>query len=176
MEYSKHHRQIVEDLMSGKFILATDKIFFEIKENESFYSSFFKASFGYELNIKQDFAYLISEETNEMLSRDISIFFAILCYELDKAGKNFMDLVQYSEFEFEDVERYFENSAYKDVVEANKQLDSKEKRRNFINVLNRRNIVEKNGDDRFSFTPAYKVFFDFAEELISSRSTEVSQD
>jgi hypothetical protein len=175
MEYSKQHRQIVEDLMSGRFILATDKVFYEIKENENFYISFFKASFGYELNIQQDFAYLISEETNEMLSRDISIFFAILCYELDKAGKNFMDLIQYAEFEFEDVERYFENSAYKDVLEANKQLDSKEKRRNFLNVMNRRNIIEKNGDERFSFTPAHKVFFDFAQELISSNTEEVAE-
>ena len=41
--------------------------------------------------------------------------------------------------------------------------------------MNRRNIIEKNGDDRFSFTNAYKVFIDFARELGSSRINEVQE-
>ena len=37
MEYSKNHKQIVEDLMAGKFILPTNKNFLELKEKEKFY-------------------------------------------------------------------------------------------------------------------------------------------
>ena len=35
MEYSKNHKQIVEDLMGGKFILPTNKNFIELKEKEN---------------------------------------------------------------------------------------------------------------------------------------------
>lgn len=174
MEYPEKHRQIVEDLMNGRFILSRENHFEELKKNEQeFYAPFFQKSFGYKLIIKQEYAYLISEDTDENISRDISIFFAILCYELDKYGKNFLDGLQYLEYSFEEVNLLFENSSYIDLIQTNKQLKDTEARRKLLfNTMNRKNIVEKINDDRFNFTPAYKVFIDFAQELAEARATD----
>lgn len=169
MEYSRYHKTIVQELLDGKFLLQNEPSFMDLKEKEDFYHTFFKASFGYELRVSAEYAYLVSGDTNEMLSRDVCIFFAILCYELDRDGKNFVDELNYAEFEVETIEAYFKNSAYTDLINANKQLKDKEVRRNFINMLNRRHIIEKNGEDKFVFTPAYKVFVDFAKELAKKR-------
>lgn len=172
MEYPKHHRHITHDLLDGKFLLSGEDAFTSLKQNEGFYIEFFKESFGYDLKVTHDYAYIVSGETAETFSRDVSIFFALLCYEIDKDGKNFMDLIQFSEFEMETIEHYFANSSYPEVVAANKQLKDKDVRKNFINMMNRRNIIEKTGDDRFTFTSAYKVFIDFARELGTSRISE----
>jgi hypothetical protein len=173
MEYPKYHTQIVEALMGGKFILATDKVFDELKSNEEFYNRFFKISFRYDLKFNQEYAYLISSETTENLSRDISIFFAILCYELDRDGKNFMDELQYAEFEMDKVDEYFENSTYKELIKANNQLKDSESRRKLIrNGIIRRNIATKTAEDRFVFTPASKVFINFALDLAKQRVQE----
>lgn len=171
MEYPKYHREIVDELMNGKFILSYDKSFESLKENEAFYYRFFRESFGFELHLQNDFAYVTSNETQENLSRDISIFFAILCYELDKDGRNFLDLIQFSEFEISEIDQLFENSSFIDLIHSNKQLKDADSRRNLLNSMNRRNIIEKHSDDRFVFTPAYKVFIDFAIELARSRSS-----
>jgi hypothetical protein len=173
MDYPKYHTLIVEALMGGKFILANDKIFDSLKENESFYVSFFKESFKYELKFNQEYAYIVSTETTENLSRDISIFMAILCYELDKDGKNFMDELNYAEFEMDKVDEYFEVSAYKELIKANNQIKDSEARRKLIrNGLIRRNIANKTAEDKFVFTPAYKVFIHFALELAKKRTAE----
>ena len=91
MDFPRYHKEIVGDLLDGKFVLATDAKFIELKNNADFYGKFFKETFDFYLDIKSDYAYLISEETMEMLSRDICIFIGLLCYELDKEGKNFLD-------------------------------------------------------------------------------------
>lgn len=173
MEYPKNHKEIVEDLMSGKFILSSAKQFESIKENEIFYINFFKESFGYTLHITNNFTYVVSSETQETLSRDISIFFAIICYEMDKDGRNFLDQIQYSEFETEDIDRMFDNSSFIDLILSNKQLRDADARRSLLNAMNRRNIIEKITEDRFTFTLAYKVFIEFAIELAKSRGKEV---
>ena len=173
MEYSKNHKQIVEDLMGGKFILPTNKNFIELKEKEKFYEEFFKASFGHDLIMRQDFAFLVSDETNEMLSRDVCIFFAILCYELDKDGRNFLDLINYSEFEYDQINDYFENSSYLEVVRNNSRLRDSNTRNEFMDTLDRRNIIEKTGPQKFTFTTAHKNFTDFAMELAKSKTADV---
>jgi hypothetical protein len=172
MEYSKYHKNIVQNLLDGKFLLRTEPEFLELKEKEEFYVGFFKASFDYDLKVSSEYAYLISQETTEMLSRDVCIFFALMCYEMDRDGKNFIDELNYSEFEMEAVENYFRNSAYIDLIHANKQLKDKDSRRNFINMLNRRNIIEKKSEEKFVFTPAYKVFIDFARDLARRKMEE----
>jgi hypothetical protein len=169
MEYPRYHKELVGDLMNGKFILASDQRFSTLKDNLAFYVKFFKESFGFELELKSDFAFLISYETGEMLSRDICMFFAILSYELDKDGKNFLEEIQYAEFEHEKIDSYFENSAYVELIASNNQLKSGESRRDFIRTLARRNIVERNGDGKFSFTQAYKVFIDFAADFAKGK-------
>jgi hypothetical protein len=172
MEFPNHHRQIVEDLISGKFVLPTERTYTVLKENEQSYTYFFKASFNYELRLTQDFAYLVSDESNEMLSRDVCIFIALLSYELDRDGKNFLERIQFSEFEFEEIENYFVNSSYIDLILSNKQLKDTDSRKNFINTMNRRNIIEKTGDNRFVFTSAHKFFMDFAADIVKYENAE----
>ncbi len=172
MEFPNHHRQIVEDLMSGKFILPTERTYAVLKDNEQSYTYFFKASFNYDLKITQDFVFLISDESNEMLSRDICIFIAILSYELDRDGKNFLERIQFTEFEIEEIENYFTNSSYIDLILANKQLKDADSRKNFINTLNRRNVIEKTSDNRFMFTSAHKFFMDFATDIVKFENVD----
>ncbi len=172
MEYPNHHRQIIEDLLAGKFMLPSDRFYQIVKDNESLYTYFFKASFNYELRLTHDYIYVVSEESAEMLSRDICIFISLLCYELDRDGKNFLERIQFSEFETEEIENYFQNSSYIDLILSNKQLKDADARKNFINTLNRRNIIEKTGDNRFVFTSAHKFFMDFASDIVKYETAE----
>lgn len=172
MDFPRYHKEIVGDLLDGKFILASDGKFVEIKNNEDFYTKFFKESFGFELEVRSDYAFILSNETNEQLSRDICIFFGILCYELDKDSKNFMEEIQYAEFELEKIDEYFDNSAYAELIQNNKQLRDSESRKQFIGTLNRRNIIDRISDTKFSFTQAYKVFVDFAMDFARGRLSQ----
>ncbi len=171
MEFPRYHKEIVTDLLDGKFILASDPKFVELKNSIEFYNSFFKESFDFDVELKSDFAYILSAETNEQLSRDICIFFGLLCYELDKDGKNFLEEIQYAEFETDMLDSYFDNSAYIDLIQNNNQLKNSENRKQFINNLGRRNIIEKTNDKKFSFTPAHKVFMDFAANFAKGKLT-----
>ncbi len=175
MVYPSNHRQIVEELMGGKFILSNEEHFNSLKENDTFYTEFFKISFDLDLNLKTEYAFLLSKETQENFSRDVSIFIAILCYELDRDGRNFMEALDFNEFTFEEVDRYFDNSSFIDLIESNKSLREPDARRTLINGMHRRNIVNKNFEDRFSFTQAYKVFVDFAKELALKRMAVESE-
>ena len=42
MEYPRYHKELVGDLMNGKFILASDQRFSTLKDNLVFYVKFFK--------------------------------------------------------------------------------------------------------------------------------------
>lgn len=174
MEFPRYHKQIVGDLLDGKFILATDAKFIELKNNTDFYGKFFKETFDFYLDIKSDYAYLISEETMEMLSRDICIFIGLLCYELDKEGKNFLDEIQYAEFDAEMVDNLLDNSSYIDLIQNNNQLKNSEARKQFLGTLNRRNIIDRNSDKKFTFTPAYKVFMDFAKNFAKGKLAQTA--
>ncbi len=172
MEYPRNHRKIVDELMSGKFILPIEQHYEVLKENEEFYIDFFKISFNYDLKFTQHYVYLVSDESAEMLSRDMCIFFAVLSYELDRDGKNFLERIQYTEFELDELENYFINSSYIDLIQSNKQLKDADARKNFINTLNRRNILEKIGDNRILFTSAHKFFMDFASDIVKFENVE----
>jgi hypothetical protein len=78
MEYPELHKQIVDELLDGRFILSREKHYEVIKTNDDFYAKFFKISFNHDLEITTEFVRLISEETDEHLSRDISVFFCVL--------------------------------------------------------------------------------------------------
>ena len=168
MEYPEKHRRIVDDLMKGRFILSRDKHYVDLKKQQDDYYEFFENSFGHELIITQEFAYLVSQETNEQLSRDISVFFAILCYELDREGKNFLDLLEYSEFSIEEIDQLFDNSSYIELIRGNNQLKDTKERRNLLKRMSRLNIIDDIKNDRFYFAPPYKVFMEFAQELAQS--------
>jgi hypothetical protein len=170
--YPNKHKQIVTSLMDGRFITIDETYFNIIKENQDFYIEFFDKSFGFELKNTQEFYYLISEETNENTSRDISIFFSIFCYELDKDGKNFMDELGSSDFHIDEIIEYIKNSTWTDIVKANKQLNSTDSIKRLIgSTMVKRNIAIKHSDDKYSFTKAYKFFIDFARELIKQQIT-----
>lgn len=172
MDYPKSHKQIVKELLDGKFILPTEPFYQIIRENGEFYTEFFKMSFDFELRMTNDFCFLLSGESNETLSRDICIFFAILSYELDRDGRNFIEEIQFSEWDTERVDKYFDNSNYTDLINSNKQLRDHDSRKTFVNSLSRRNIVEKYSEDKFTFTLAYKLFIDFASELARNKIKE----
>lgn len=164
--YPDKHKEIVTSLMEGKFITVAGLLFEVIKKNEDFYINFFEKSFGFELIGNQDYYYLISSETNENTSRDFSIFFSILCYELDKDGKNFLEELNYSEFHIDEIIEYFKNSSWSDVIKANKQLNNDENLKRHIGTMVKRNIAVKQNNERYSFTKAHKLFIDFAKDLI----------
>lgn len=170
--YPDKHKEIVTSLMEGKFVTVEDLLFETIKKNEEFYITFFENSFGFELIVNQDFYYLVSNETNENTSRDISIFFSILCYELDKNGKNFLEELNYSEFHIDEIIEYFNNSSWTDVIKANKQLNNEENLKRHIGTMVKRNIAVKQSNDRYSFTKAHKLFIDFAKDLIKDDKNE----
>ncbi|WP_156115540.1 condensin complex protein MksE [Psychroserpens sp. Hel_I_66] len=167
--YPNKHKQIVTSLMDGRFITIDESYFDIVKENQDFYVEFFDKSFGFELKNTQEFYYLISEETNENTSRDISIFFSIFCYELDKDGKNFMDELGFSDFHIEEIIDYIKNSSWSDIVKSNKQLNDADSIKRLVgSTMVKRNIAVKHSDDNYSFTKAYKFFIDFARELLKS--------
>lgn len=170
--YPDKHKEIVTSLMEGRFITVEDLLFETIKKNEDFYIKFFETSFGFELIGNHDFFYLVSSETNENTSRDISIFFSILCYELDKDGKNFSEELNYSEFHIDEILEYFKNSSWLDVIKANKQLNTDENIKRHIGTMVKRNIAVKQSNDRYSFTKAHKLFIDFAKDLIKDDKNE----
>ena len=170
--YPDKHKEIVTSLMEGKFITVADLLFELIKKNEDFYVEFFEKSFGFELIGNHDYYYLISSNTNENTSRDFSIFFSILCYELDKDGKNFLEELNYSEFHIDEIIEYFKNSSWSDVIKANKQLNNEESLKRHIGIMVKRNIAVKQNNERYSFTKAHKLFIDFAKDLIKDDQSE----
>lgn len=172
--YTDKHKEIVTSLMEGKFITVADLLFEVIKKNEDFYIEFFEKSFGFELIGNHDYYYLISSETNENTSRDFSIFFSILCYELDKDGKNFLEELNYSEFHIDEIIQYFKNSSWSDVIKANKQLNNDENLKRHIGTMVKRNIAVKQNNERYSFTKAHKLFVDFAKDLIKDDKRETT--
>lgn len=172
--YPDKHKEIVTSLMEGKFITVAELLFEVIKKNEDFYINFFEKSFGFELIGNQDYYYLISSETNENTSRDFSIFFSILCYELDKDGKNFLEELNYSEFYIDEIIEYFKNSSWSEVIKANKQLNNDENLKRHIGTMVKRNIAVKQNNERYSFTKAHKLFIDFAKDLIKDGKIETN--
>lgn len=173
--YPNKHKQIVTSLMDGRFITIDESYFNILKEYHEFYVEFFDKSFGFELKNTQEFYYLISDETNENTSRDISVFFSILCYELDKDGKNFMDELGFTDFHIDEIIDYINNSSWTDVVKANKQLNDSDSIKKLVgSTMVKRNIAVKHPDDKYSFTKAYKLFIDFARELIKTELNDAN--
>ena len=174
--YPDKHKEIVTSLMDGKFITVDDFLFETIRKEEDFYIEFFESSFGFELIGNHEFYYLISNETNENTSRDISIFFSIFCYELDKDGRNFLEELNYSEFQIDEIIEYFRNSSWIEVIKANKQLYNDESLKRHIGTMVKRNIAVKQSNDRYSFTKAHKLFIDFAKDLIRDYSSDLNTE
>ncbi|HAB52672.1 MAG TPA: hypothetical protein DCE80_10970 [Ignavibacteriales bacterium] len=173
MEYPANHKQIVKELLDGKFILNTNvSLFKTLDENIDDYKSFFDSSFGYELVKKSEFFYLVSDESNETLSRNIIIFLAVLCYELDQDQKNFREQIRYP-LSVYDIENYLmrTNTAYSEILREIKIMPDVEK---FLKQLAKRNIVEFVSEKQIKFTPVVELFFDYAKELAEKKSEDLA--
>ena len=109
-------------------------------------------------------------ETQENESRNFTIFIALLCRELNLSGKSFKDEIEYKTFYVNDVEKLLSSSTKKDlyelVVSSGKQNFS-----SFLKKWRDRNVIEfKNSNQtEFKFTPAIKLFFEYAMQIADSQ-------
>jgi hypothetical protein len=171
MEYPAQHQSIVKELLDGKFILAQNNPLYEIiKSNLEFYKDFFKSSFGYDVLQKKTYFFLTSDESNEKLSRDITIFIGILSYELDNEGKNFQEMIRFSIFDYEQIDVMVRGSVYFNVLES---IDFGDTRR-FLARLARINLIEELEGDKFRFTEAIDLFFDFALTVVEQKKEKLA--
>jgi hypothetical protein len=169
MEYPSQHMLIVKELLDGKFILAQNNPLYEtLKSNLDFYKDFFKNSFGYDVLQKKTYFFLTSDESNEKLSRDITIFIGILSYELDNEGKNFQEIIRFSLFEHDQVDSMLRSSVYFNVLESIDFVDT----RRFLARLARINLIEELEGDKFRFTEAIDLFFDFGLTVIEQKKAK----
>jgi hypothetical protein len=166
-KYPKDHKDVVSQLLDGKFVIYPGQIFNVIKEFDDMYIDFFKYSFGFKLNIESDFAYLSSEEVNEKRTRDFTLFLAILCRELDYSGKNFRDKVELGAFDVSETKEMLEQSSKWEILEKTTVSDFEK----FIKYWNSKNLLDLRGN-QFKFTKAIKLFFDFAIEIADEKLKE----
>jgi hypothetical protein len=173
IEYPPQHLQIVNDLLEGKFLLYTDfQKFQSLKDNDIFYIDFFKNTFDYELNIRNEFAYLVSDKTDEKLSRNFTIFLAILCYEINQKTTDFKNRIENGIFSYQEVENYLKSKTFEEVVNE----IGVENLSSFLRTLAKRNIIKfiSKNKESFKFTKAINLFFEFAINL--SKQQEVADE
>jgi len=163
MKYPSEHQQIVNRLLKGKFIIYPDPLFNIIEKSED-YPDFFKYSFGYELNVEAEFAYLSSEHTTEKGTRDFALFLAILCRELDYSNENFREKVEFGEFDINETHNLLKQSSKWEIL----QKTSVEDFEGFIKTWSNRNLL-KSDKGRFKFTKAVKIFFNYAVNLAEEK-------
>lgn len=175
MAYPEFHRDIVKALTKGKFLLRSThgKLFLSIYDKKEWYEEFFKETFDFQLIVKNEYTYLFSEQSSESTSRDICVFIAVLSLELDKEeDKGNIDDIKYRYFTFDMIFRILEDSPFKRNFENQtacyKDLSS------FLKTLNTRNIIQytERDSDKFRFTKAIDVFFDFARHVAKERLQE----
>jgi hypothetical protein len=86
-----------------------------------------------------------------------------------------MDELGFSDFHIDEIVEYIKNSTWIDVVKANKQLNDDESIKRLVgSTMVKRNIAIKHSDDKYSFTKVYKLFIDFARELIKTEMNEAN--
>ena len=171
-QYPIYHKEIVNDLLEGKFLLNSDFGKFDsITKDKDFYIKFFEQTFGYELIIRSEFAYLESDNTDEKLSRDFTIFLCILCYELNQLNSDFKKRIENDLFTLEEVTTYLQNKNFKEVII---EIGMNDDINTFLGKLAKRNIIEFEDKNRlrFRFTRAVDLFFDFALDLSRKQNNE----
>lgn len=164
IEYPNHHKQIVKDLVEGKFLLFSDSHFAELTKHSEFYQDFFLNSFGFKLELKSEYAFLSSTATVERDTRDFTIFLALLCRELELEGKAFKDSIDHSPFNIDEVWEMLKNSTKAEVIESTGIRDF----RNFLGRWHRKNLIAISGNT-FRFTRAVQLFFEFAASLANEK-------
>jgi hypothetical protein len=168
--YPNKHKEIVKELLDGKFILYTDKLFPVIQENVNFYEDFFQQSFGYNLDVRSEFIYLTSKGTTERDTRDFTIFLALFCRELELDGKKFREQIDLATHNIDDVWLTLNNSTKKEIIDSTGIKDF----RNFLNRWNRKNLINISGST-FKFTKAVNLFFEFAVNVANEKLKETNK-
>ena len=88
-----------------------------------------------------------------------------------------MDELGFSDFHIDEIVDYIKNSSWTDIVKSNKQLNDADSIKRLVgSTMVKRNIAVKHSDNNFSFTKAYKLFIDFARELIKSELNQKQEN
>ena len=159
MNYPIKHLEIVQELLSGRFILSSESFYAIVSENLNFYKQFFKVSFDYDLQQTSELIYLNSDETQEKFSRNLMLLLGVLSYELNLKGKNLYDGLR-EVYHIEDIEKIVEESSYKSIcrkIEIEPMIKNDCRKRNLVEFINDGNT--------FKFTTAINVFLQRAKEI-----------
>ncbi len=168
LQYPNEHKEIVRALLNGEFLLFPEKHFTIVSTEKEFYADFFKNSFDYNLEVRSEFAFLISNNTSERDTRDFAIFLSILCRELELEGKSFREQIDHATFYIEEVEQLLKNSSKIEIINSIELL--KDFRR-FLNRWNKKNVISLTGNS-FKFTKAVNLFFEFAVNVANEKFKE----
>lgn len=165
--YPSEHREIISQLLDGRFIIYPSPLFAVTQTQEDEYKEFFKQSYGFELNLDAEFAYLSSNEATEKRTRDFTLFLAMLCRELDYNGLNFKDSIELATFDIVDTEKLLKQSSKWEIIEKTSvsNFDS------FIDTWHKKNVFKRTGN-QFKFTKAVKLFFEFAVNVANAKLKE----
>ncbi len=167
-ETPKNHYEIVNDLLKGKFILWNEVYFDTLTKEQDFYKAFFKESFGYELVLRKEFAYLLSKSTGEEFSKRFTVILSILCYEWNLQGRDIKDRIENGSFSVFEIQTLLENSTYSDIFKLIKLKE--EGIEKFLKELDQRNIIKlDNSKETFEFTKAVDLFFEFAKKTAQGK-------
>ena len=166
--YPSEHRDIVSALVDGRFVIYPNPAFVSLKLQEEEYREFFRESYGYDLVLDSEIAYLTSSEGTEKRTRDFALFLALLCRELDYSGKNFRDSIEGGTFDIAETEQLLKQSSKWEILEKTSVANFDD----FITTWHRKNILNK-AEGQFKFTKAVKVFFEFAVNVASAKLKEV---
>jgi hypothetical protein len=165
--YPIEHKEIVNQLLDGRFIIYPNPIFAVIQKQDGEYIEFFKESYGFDLNIESEFAYLSSNEVTEKRTRDFTLFLAMLCRELDYSGKNFRDSIELATFDIADTEMLLKQSSKWEIIEKTSVANFE----SFIDTWHKKNVLKRTGN-QFKFTKAIKLFFEFAVNVANAKLKE----
>lgn len=165
--YPSEHKEIISQLLDGRFIIYPNPMFAVIQTQENEYKEFFKKSYGFDLNIDSEFAYLSSNEVTEKKTRDFTLFLAMLCRELDYSGKNFRDSIELATFDIADTEKLLKLSSKWEILEKTSIADFDK----FIGTWHTKNVLKRTGN-QFKFTKAVKLFFEFAVNVANAKLKE----
>lgn len=162
--YPPEHKEVVNQLINGKFIIYPSPLFHAIQKQDDEYKEFFQLSFGYDLIIDAEYAYLASSETQEKRTRDFTLFLAILCRELDYSGRNFKEVIELSTFDTFATEQLLRDSSKWEILERTSVANFE----SFIDAWHKKNVLERIGN-KFKFTKAVKLFFEFAINISNAK-------
>lgn len=165
--YPTKHKEIVSQLLDGKFIIYPSDLFTTIKDQEEEYIEFFNKSYEYVLNIETEYTYLSSDDNSEKRTRDFTLFLAILCRELDYNGQNFRDKIEFGYFDIDETKELLKLSTKWEILEKTTVSEFDK----FIKTWNSKNLLEVKGK-QFRFTKAVKLFFEFAVNIANEKLKE----